>query len=274
MLSYFFIPANRLSKIKEIKSLSVDNIIIDLEDSVKLSFCNTLIDEIISSYIDRTLFIRVPLYTLSNELDLGFYIRLKEAGFNNFVFPKIKDNVDFEIIASQISHEQQIIILIENPLMLIKLHTILEKFHVKINGVALGSHDFMSSINAKHIHQNLEYYRNFVLLLAKAYNLHALDIASMELEDSEKLKKEIIDGFNKGFDAKLYIHPWQIKVKDEVEFYKLSDLQWANKIYKEYLKANSFEEFEPIIVDGHIIEKPHLKKVFAIIKYFENYETK
>jgi citrate lyase beta subunit len=273
MLSYFFIPASLISKIKDIESLNVDEIIIDLEDSIRLSDCDTYVKKIINLHIDKSFFIRVPLYTLENKLDLNFYLMLRDAGYVNFVFPKIKDEKDFEFIATYLSKQQQIIVLIENPLLLVKLELILEKFHENIFGIGLGSHDFMSCINAHHTLVNLEYYRNFVLLWAKAYNVHAFDIASMELKEDEKLKDEIKDGIGKGFDAKFYIHPWQIAMKNEVEMYELSDFEWANKVYKEYIKVKSEEEFEPIIVDGQIIEKPHLTRVFSILKHFENIKT-
>ncbi|HAR73191.1 MAG TPA: hypothetical protein DCR77_07260, partial [Flavobacteriaceae bacterium] len=66
----------------------------------------------------------------------------------------------------------------------------------------------------------------------------------------------------------------QIKIKDNIEFFSENDLDWAQRIYSEYLKVGNTEEFNPIVVDGGIIEKPHLNKVFTILKYFNKNETK
>ncbi|MGV0753026.1 aldolase/citrate lyase family protein [Empedobacter brevis] len=274
MKSYFFVPANRLHKIDEIKQLNIDQIIIDLEDAVKSSERNLYLESLANEKIDRSFFVRVPLYTISNQLDLNFYKELKSLGYNNFVFPKIQNIIDFEKIIQEVNETEEIILLIETPLFFVQLKEVVEKYHQKIKGIGLGSHDLMNFLNAEHSLMNIEFYRNFVLLYAKAFQIEAFDIASMELENEKVLEVEILDGFKKGFDAKLYIHPWQIKIKDNIEFFSENDLDWAKKIYSEYLKVGNAEEFNPIVVDGEIIEKPHLNKVFTILKYFNKNETK
>lgn len=268
MQSFFFVPANRLHKIPSIVKLNVDEIIIDLEDAIKTSEREEFIHQLKNESIDRSFFIRVPLYSIQNKLELSILEELIAIGYKNFIYPKLQNIQDFERVTKFITEENKIILLIETPLLLTQLQTILDKYNTKIYGIGLGSHDFMNYIGGKHNLHNLEFYRNFTLLFAKAYNCVSFDIASMELEDENELTLEIKDGFNKGFDAKLYIHPWQIAVKNAIQFFNEKDLEWAERIYKEYQKINNPEEFNPIVVDGEIIEKPHLNKVFTILKYF------
>lgn len=274
MQSYFFLPANRLNKIHDIQKMNIDYLIIDLEDSIKNSERMMYINHLQDLYISSKIYIRVPLYSLDDNLELEFYTQLKNTGYNNFVFPKLKNQIDFEILFENVSLDENIILLVERPLFLIELKEILQKNHTKLKGIGLGSHDLMNFIGSEHSLTSLEYYRNYLLLLAKAFDLIAFDIASMELNDPSLMEKEILNGFKKGFDAKFYIHPWQIEIKDNIQFFTNKDLLWAKKIYKELLKVKSLEEFNPIVVDGQIIEKPHLNKVFAIIKYFKNNESK
>ncbi len=274
MDSYFFIPADRLHKIENIRQLNVDQIIIDLEDAIKSSERTTSLQALKDDSIDRSLYIRVPVYSIEGGFDLEMYREFKMMGFKNFIIPKLENTTDFEKLAVEISPREKIILLIETPLFLIELKDILVKYHHLISGLGLGSHDLMNELGAAHTLYNLEFYRNLVLLYAKAYKLTAFDIASMELKNAEELKEEILNGFEKGFEAKFYIHPWQIEVKDGIDFYNEHDLGWATKIFEEYKKVGNEEEFNPIVVDGEIIEKPHLSKVFTILKYFKKHESK
>ncbi len=47
------------------------------------------------------------------------------------------------------------------------------------------------------------------------------------------------------------------------------ELQWARRVKEELLKVGSSDEFNPIVIDNQIIERPHLKKAEKIIKYYE-----
>ena len=274
MQSYFFVPANRLHKLATMQTLNIDHIIIDLEDAIKSSERSSFINAMADSSINREFFVRVPLYTLDHQLDLEFYTQLKKLGYTNFIFPKIKNFQDVKTLTTSITTQEKVILLIESPLLLVELKEVLQQFNSYFYGVGLGSHDLMNDLGGQHTLNNLLFYRNMVLLYAKAYDLIAFDIASMELVDEQELQAEILDGFNKGFDAKFYIHPWQIAQKDKIKFYTQEDLAWAKKVFEAYQQVGHAEEFNPIVLDGEIIEKPHLNKVFTILKYFNQDASK
>lgn len=274
MDSYFFIPANRLHKIEAIQKLSVDEIIIDLEDAIKTSERESFLKALADERIERSLFVRVPIYDLSNALDLDFYSSLKKLGYKHFIFPKLKGINDTRILFSHVNPDEKIVLLVETPRLLLELKEVLNQYHSYLYGIGLGSHDLMNAIGGEHTLPNIEFYRNTILLNARAYQLKAFDIASMELKNEKEFQYEIMDGFKKGFDAKFYIHPWQIAQKNKLNFYTKEDLDWAEKIYKAYQEVGNAEEFNPIVVDGEIIEKPHLNKVFTILKYFKHNDSK
>jgi len=275
MKSYFFIPANRIHKVADIQKLKVDEIVVDLEDGIKSSELDKHLQEIISKSDSYTgFFIRIPLHDASGNVDCSTLVKLKSSGFTNFILPKIKNLEQFEKIVVHLTLDDTIILLIETPLLLVQLSSLLEKYKNYIFGVALGSHDLMSVIGAKHTEENILFYRDQLLLLAKAYGKKAMDVTSMELERKVQLTTEIMDGFNKGFDAKFFIHPWQIDVLNNISFYELDDLKWAKTVMEVFDSVKNTSEFNPIVVDGLVIEKPHLNKAFSIIKYFERNEVK
>lgn len=274
MESYFFVPANRLHKFASIKQLGIDYIVVDFEDAIKTSEREILLGDLNVNHIPKDTFIRVPLYNLKNELSFDFYLQLKALGFRNFVFPKLQNIVDLTALIEYLDGKGKSILLVETPLLFVELKDVLSKYAKYFYGIALGSHDLMNAIGGIHTLQNLEFYRQQLLLYSRAYQVMALDIASMELKDAIELRNEILDGFRKGFDGKFYIHPWQIAQKDLIKFYTNNDFKWAKKVFAAYKEVNDKEEFNPIVVDGEIIEKPHLNRVFNILKYFKEDESK
>lgn len=270
MVKFFFVPANRLHKVDDIKILGVDYLIIDLEDAVKTSERQIYTEQLSTSQISRDFFVRLPIYDLQDKLDFELLKKLKSYGYKNFVIPKIQNITHYDALRELLNKEDKIILLVETPLFLLQLTELLTKNYSEIVGLGLGSHDLMNTLGAKHEFRNLDFYRHMILLNAKAFNLTAIDVASMELKDKEEFKSELKQAFEQGFDAKLFIHPWQIRVFNETSLYTEQDLNWAKLVHREYNKVNDSEEFNPIVIKGVIIEKPHLERMFKILKYYEN----
>lgn len=133
----------------------------------------------------------------------------------------------------------------------------------------MGSHDFMSEVGGEHTLENLQVVRQQLLYLARMCSIEAIDIASMELENKSSFTGELLDGFKKGYDAKFFIHPWQLNVFKQLKLYTEKDYSWASKILETLKEVGTANEFNPIVIDGQIIERPHLNKAKKIIKYYK-----
>lgn len=270
MDSYFFVPGTRLHKIPHIQELSVTEIIVDLEDAVKFSERTYILEQLKSKPNYKDFYIRIPLYNEFEEINTFIFKDLYENGFRKFVFPKIQKSDDFNKIISESNYtDLQIILLVETSRFFLEVKDILLEYEKMFSGIGIGSHDFMAEIGGVHDLKNLEYVRLQILYLARMINIKAIDIASMELKDENLYKNEIIDGFTKGYDGKFFIHPWQINTFKSISLYSKEELNWAKKIKNELVKVGSEREFNPIILDGQIIERPHLAKAEKIIKYYE-----
>ncbi|MGO1751708.1 MAG: HpcH/HpaI aldolase/citrate lyase family protein [Psychroflexus sp.] len=270
MKNFFFVPGTRLHKIDAIEELNVSEIIIDLEDAVKFSDRELIIEKLISDDNLREFYIRIPLYSKEAELDSSIFEELYKNGFRKFIFPKIQKASDFEKLCAKFKSDNiSIILLVETTRFFLEVQSVLLKHREFISGIAIGSHDFMAQVGGRHNLKNLEYIRLHVLYLARMINVEAVDIASMELKNENKLKKEILDGFEKGYDAKFYIHPWQIKVKENILLYSKLEYQWALKIKAVRDEVENRDEFNPIVIDDQIIERAHLNKAEKIIEYYE-----
>ncbi|WGK64727.1 aldolase/citrate lyase family protein [Croceiramulus getboli] len=200
------------------------------------------------------------------------YAAFLENDFKKFVVPKIQNKADLDKMVSFLSgYDAQIILLVETPRLYLELLTAITDYKNAIFGLALGSHDYMAAIGGAHTLKNLEVVRQNMLSMARAINGIAVDIASMDLGNLEDFEVELQDGFNKGFDAKFLIHPKQYEFFKAYTFYSEDEYTHALKIVAllEDVKSDT-KEFNPVVVDGQIIERPHLDRALKIVNTYRN----
>ena len=160
----------------------------------------------------------------------------------------------------------QFILLIENPLCLMNLKEIVTSKIINITGITLGSHDYTNVVGMKHTSHYLSFARNYVLNVAKAYDLIAIDIASMNISDEEGFSNECLDAFNMGYDAKFVLHPQQLEVLKKTEYFYQEEVKNALEIYEE-IKTMDLDKFSVIKVNGKLYERPHLKRIMKIVEW-------
>ncbi len=271
MKSFFFVPGTKLDKLDKIKAIGVDEIIIDMEDSVleseRISLSMTIINNA-SKY--KANWVRLPLRNLfSDPFDFKFLELFVTNGFTKFVIPKLISTKEFKKVYRYISQypNVSIIVLIEHPKLLLQLDKVLGYDNLNIiKGMGIGSHDLMAYIGAKHDKTQLAFPRSLTLYYAKAFGKMVFDIASMNIKDQKAFKEEVIDGVESGFDAKFLIHPQQVKWLKECLNSNEAEVVWAQKIIDSLPKELEGSEVEPYILDGEIIEKPHIEKARKILR--------
>lgn len=271
MKTYFFIPGTKLKKLNDIQKLGIDQIIIDLEDAVKYSERELLVNEIKLHFNNLgDIYFRVPIYNPENNLDLSIFEELQQIGFTKFMLPKLQSSNDFkEFIDRTNNANLNLILLVETPRFFLELKDIVFNYKKHIAGLGLGSHDFMAEVGGEHNLKNIEYPRQQLLYIARSISVEAIDIACMEIRDEILISEEIKDGLNKGFDGKFFIHPNQIAVFRRLDIYSKEEYDWALKVIERLHDVGSEEEFNPIILDGEIVERPHLNKALKIKAFYE-----
>ena len=273
MTPIFFIPATKINKVRKILDLGVEEIIIDFEDSVLISNREENLNNILQLKNYKDFWYRIPIRNSYKEkINFDFLNSFIEKGICKLIIPKIISKEELEEVLSRFKN-LKFIILVEHPKLLLEINQILQNINLSqpIYGLGLGSHDLLSSIKAIHDDQQLDYPRKKLLYSAKAYNKLAIDIASMNISNRERFEKEIKYGISNGFDSKFIIHPLQLKWLQEFETVKREQILWAKKIINALPKNIIGKEIEPIVVEGEIIEKPHVEKALNILKKY-NYE--
>jgi citrate lyase beta subunit len=99
------------------------------------------------------------------------------------------------------------ILLIEHPKALVELEDILKNYSKCIHGIGLGSHDLSIEVGMINDIDIIRSIRINIMILAKAYNIEAIDVASMNISEKESFENEVKDGFKCGYRSKFLIHP-------------------------------------------------------------------
>lgn len=269
MKSYFFIPASRLRKLKDIKKSSADEIIIDFEDAILNSKLETYFEEIKNIEIIESYWFRIPLRNHFDDLlNLNYINKFHQIGVKQMILPKIKSASELLEIINEFQ-SIKFIILIEHPKLLLEIQDLLmhnPSVLGTIMGIGMGSHDLMTFISAKHTAEQLDYPRKEVLYIAKAYNLEAIDIASMDVFNKEPFIKEVNYAKDNGYDAKFLIHPTQLDWFKEVTEKDEKLIKWAKNVIAHLPENYKGESIEPFILNEEVIEKPHALKALNILK--------
>ena len=267
--TFFFIPASNEKFINNVSRIRADNFIFDFEDSVKpIDFQNCL-ENISKIEAMDNYYLRYPFYNNNN----GSLRKLIKLGFKKFILPKIFtiDELDrirnlFQKFIGKNKNDYSFILLVENPLCLVNLNELLKNNDLNLIGIGLGSHDYSNIIGMKHTLDHLSYARNHVLNMGKAYDLCTIDIASMNINDEQGFEEECLDAFNLGYDGKFILHPKQINLLNEVEYFSYEEINEANKVYSDISKISDNSE-ALVYVDGKIYEKAHIKRIKKIINW-------
>ncbi|MFK7783436.1 aldolase/citrate lyase family protein [Psychroserpens sp.] len=263
--SYFFVPGDKKRFIDNIKNLSADYFVIDLEDAVSTNNKNKALQEIKSLSINKNTFVRAPFldddYT---EEELSYIIEKFEG---RLALPKIKNIEDLDYIVSLNSKDitLNIIILVENPQCYINIKEILQKHHHSITALGFGSHDFCSITGMQHIDENLIHYKKELLVHAKAFEKKFIDTVDLDLQDFSVFKEECFEAFQNGADGKFIIHPSQLEAMQLITYFSEEELKQIKKVYEHITSVDS-DDVDILKVDGVVYEKPHIKRIKTIIK--------
>jgi len=276
MDAFFFIPASKLSNFSFIRSLGPEEIIIDFEDAIVHSQRNQFFEKLKENQeMYSSSWVRVPVYDDDyNQLNFDFIDQFITIGFCKFVLPKLKSCQSFLSVSKHLIQKNpsiELILLVEHPRLLVEMKDLMHSSYEKhIVGLGLGSHDLLSIMGAEHSPEQAYYPRMELLYVTKAFGKKSIDIASMNITDKERFDTEVESGALSGYDAKFILHPNQFAWLNSNKVIENRAMAWATRIMEALPEGTSDAHIEPFVLDGDIIEKPHVEKATAIIKKYGN----
>ena len=266
--TYFFVPLTSERFIENAQQLNVDAIVYDLEDAISNNSKDQAFQNIkLISKLESSI-IRPKIDWNSIQFEEIKY--LCHQGFTKFLIPKAESFENLKLIIdylSDLTDNFQILLLVENPRLLFELPEIIRKYSAYITGLSLGSHDYCNFMGAKHEYKSYQFAHNYILNLGKSFNIEAIDIASMHINEKESFVADVKAGFDKGFRSKFILHPKQLEYLKEIDYFSEEEIAFAKLVES---TINLDDDFDAIKVGGKILEKPHINRIKEIIKYIHH----
>jgi citrate lyase subunit beta/citryl-CoA lyase len=222
--SVLYMPGSNARALEKAKTLPVDGIILDLEDSVAPDAKETARQQVTDAvkaggFGPREIFIR------TNALDTPWFsddlTAATHAAPDGIVVPKISSPAQLEQIGQRLldTHtdiKTRIWAMIESPLAVFNVLPIAacaRDSETRLAGFILGTNDIAKDTRARQVAGRwpmIPWLMN-VIAAARAYGIDVLDGVYNNIGDADGFVKECEQGRDMGFDGKTLIHPNQIE---------------------------------------------------------------
>ncbi|KAF7494847.1 Citramalyl-CoA lyase [Sarcoptes scabiei] len=133
-------------------------------------------------------------------------------------------------------------------------------------GIIFGSDDFCADIGATRTDNGDEVLlaRQQVVLIAKSFNLQAIDSVYINFKDLDGLKRQSENGSMMGFTGKQCIHPGQIPIIQEAFRPSAKKVQWATGLIEAFERAQKSGQ-GAFVYEGQMIDMPLLRQAYNIL---------
>lgn len=288
-----YVPGDDENKLKKIPGINADCAILECEDGVAL---NRKADarNIIAKVLDEITFGRTEPVLRVNSIRSGFAeddLKVVLRANNTpptIAVPKIEGTSDIEWVAEKviaILNERKLqktfnlIIYIESAMALLNFESICRRAvelsemgcPLTLEGVVFGSDDFCASIGAERTKdaKELLYARQKLLLVAKAFQIQAIDLVHIDLKDLDGLREQALEGARMGFTGKQVIHPSHVPIVQEAFYPNAEKVEWATELIKEF-EGHQATGAGAFTFRGSMIDMPLLRQAKNIIQLVES----
>lgn len=270
--SALYMPGANTRALEKAKTLSVDSLILDLEDAVapdaKLSARENILKALDIGFGYREAVVRINgLNTPWGVDDLRIFANSKADAI---VLPKVESASQIQEVASLLKKfnaptSMTIWAMIETPKAIFKLQEIAES-HPLLETLVLGTSDLVKDLHARHTPNRMETHiaLSLAVLAARAYGLCVLDGVHLSLDDQVGLEQSCIQGRDMGFDGKTLIHPNQIAIANATFGPSADEIVEAQERIAAYESA--IQSGAGIaVLNGKLIEELHVQDAKRIL---------
>jgi citrate lyase subunit beta/citryl-CoA lyase len=279
--SLIFVPGNNARFLEKAKKLEADIVCFDLEDSVpdiEKKQARNLVKTALKS---RSEYISSIFVRTNSPLSGKIPDDLKEIiqkGIGGIVIPKVNNVKELKKIEKNLQSLEktrklkplQIIPSIESAEGVVNTYNI-SSYSKRISAVVFGVFDLLNDLGIEYTKdpEGAKYSRAKIPVDAKAAGVASIDAIWQDLKDVKGLEKDCKAGKSLGYTGKSLIHPDQISITHKIFYPSKSEIEWAEKVCKSYLKSVTTGKGATTI-DGKMIDEVHFKQAEAIIKITKN----
>jgi (3S)-malyl-CoA thioesterase len=253
-----YVPASNERALAKARSLDVDMVIIDLEDSVspenKVAARVRAIAESKAGFPGKALALRL------NASDSAYFdadvAAAQSAEVDYIVIPKVDDAKVPDAIAARLTWP--IIAMIENPLGIYNARDIAA--HSAVVGLIVGANDICADMGIRPgpNREGLELALQAIVLAAAASGKIAFDSVCNNLDDMTGFESECRQGRSYGFSGKTLIHPNQVSIANTAFGPSDADIADAEALIN--AASGGAQRFQ-----GRMIEHMHVEAAKRII---------
>ena len=274
--SLIFVPGNNPRFLEKAKKIQADIVCFDLEDSVpddEKTSARKLIKNALKSRSEysSSIFVRTNS-PLSGKIpsDLKEII---QKGIDGIVIPKVNNVTELKKIQKTLSGLEkskklkpiQIIPSIESAEGVVNSYPI-ASFGKRVTAIVFGIFDLLNDLGVEYAKDSPggKYSRYKIPVDAAAAGISAIDGIWQDLNDLKGLQKDCNFGKSLGYAGKSVIHPDQISMIHKSFYPNKTEISWAEKVCKVYLKSTKKGK-GATTVDGKMIDEVHYKQAQALL---------
>lgn len=274
--SLIFVPGNNPRFLEKAKKIQADIVCFDLEDSVpddEKTSARKLIKNALKSRSEysSSIFVRTNS-PLSGKIpsDLKEII---QKGIDGIVIPKVNNVTELKKIQKTLSGLEkskklkpiQIIPSIESAEGVVNSYSI-ASFGKRVTAIVFGIFDLLNDLGVEYTKDSPggKYSRYKIPVDAAAAGISAIDGIWQDLNDLKGLQKDCNFGKSLGYSGKSVIHPDQISMVHKSFYPNKTEISWAEKVCKVYLKSTKKGK-GATTVDGKMIYEVHYKQAQALL---------
>ena len=267
--SVLYMPGSNARAIEKARSLPVDAIILDLEDSVapeaKLTARGQVVDAVrAGGFGPREVIVRI------NALDTEWWLddlnAAAKAKPDGVLVPKTSTPSHLEDVAERLvdisaDHRIRVWAMMETPLAMLNARDIAaaaSDVETRLAAFVMGTNDLAKETRAKIAPGRaamLPWLMNCVAA-ARAFGLDILDGVYNDLADAEGFARECAQAWDMGFDGKTLIHPNQINPCNTAFSPSAEDVAHAKNIIAAFELPENRDK-GVVQLDGRMVERLH-----------------
>lgn len=268
--SALYMPASNDRALEKAKSLNIDAVIVDLEDSVApdaKSEARAKASAAVQAggYGRREVLIRVN--GLNTEWGKDDILAAAASGADAVCVPKVESVDQLTAIRTVLDEggapaETGIWAMMETPRAILDVHKIAaagpaDRYPVTV--LLLGTNDLAKETRAALTPDRLPMlaWLSQCVVAARAYGLDILDSVYNNFRDEDGFRRECVQGRDLGMDGKTLIHPNQIGPCNEVFSPGDEDIDWSRKVIAAFDTPENANK-GVITIDGKMVELLHL----------------
>jgi len=267
--SVLYMPGSNVRALEKAKTLPVDGVIVDLEDSVAPEAKETARKQAADAvkaggFGGREVFIRI------NGVDSPWHAddlsAAARAAPDVILVPKVSSPDTLELIGRRLldmgtDRKTRVWAMIETPLAIFNILSIAAEARdseTRLSGFVMGTNDLAKDTRARLVPGRAPMlpWLSMCVAAARVHGIDILDGVYNDIGNADGFINECRQGVDLGFDGKTLIHPSQIEPCNTAFSPSPAEVEWARKMIEAFdLSENRGKGV--VSIDGRMVERLH-----------------